>query len=112
MHLRPSDAAAIAVVAAAAVAIGALAGGHASLGTASMAFATFQAALVAVVPAVVTPWLLLQIDGRRPALPALTVLIVALFVATATLAHWIGALLLLLLRHFAAQTQDKRFYRA
>jgi hypothetical protein len=71
-----------------------------------------KAGAVALVPVLVAPWLLMQIDGRRPAIGALTIVIVALFVGTAVLAHWLGLILLLPLRHFAAQTQDNRFYRA
>jgi hypothetical protein len=71
-----------------------------------------KAAACAAVAPVITPQLLLQIDGRRPAVNAMLIVIVSLFIGTAVFAHWLSLVLLLVLRHYALKTQAGRFYRA
>lgn len=71
-----------------------------------------KAAAVGAVPPLVAPLLLLQIDGRRPAVNVMLIVIVGLFLGTAVFAHWLSLILLLALRHYALKTQAGRFYRA
>ena len=61
---------------------------------------------------VITPSLLLQIDGRRPAINFLIVFLATMFVGTAILAHWLGILLVPLVIMTANPNQAGRFYRA
>lgn len=68
--------------------------------------------VVVALPAIVTPWLLFQIDGRRAGVGAILVLIATLFLSTAVYAHWLSLFLLLLLRYYALSAQAGRFYRA
>ncbi len=67
---------------------------------------------VAAVPPLVAPVLLLQIDGRRPAINVLMTVIAGLFVGTAVFAHWLGLALIPVLHYSALQSQAGRFYRA
>ncbi len=71
-----------------------------------------KAAACAWIPPLVAPLLLLQIDGRRPAVNVMLIVIVGLFLGTAVFAHWLSLMLLLVLRHYALKTQAGRFYRA
>lgn len=67
---------------------------------------------VAALPAVSVPMLMLQIDARRPAINMLLVFIIGLFVGTAIFAHWLGLLLIPVLRYYALHSQDGRFYHS
>lgn len=71
-----------------------------------------KAAACAAIPPLTAPLLLLQIDGRRPAVNVMLIVIVGLFIGTAVFAHWLSLGLLLVLRHYALQSQAGRFYRA
>ncbi len=68
--------------------------------------------VLAALPLGIAPLILLTIDGRKPAVNVLITLIVATFVGTAVLAHWLSLALLPLLRHYALKTSAGRFYRA
>jgi hypothetical protein len=67
---------------------------------------------VALLPLLVTPWLMFQIDAKRPWINGIVTLLISLFVGTAILASWLGILLIPLLRYYALQSQTGRFYRA
>ncbi len=67
---------------------------------------------VAAIPAIAAPGLLLQIDGRRPAVNILLILIAGLFLGTAVFAHWLALVLIPVLHYWALQSQAGRFYRA
>lgn len=68
--------------------------------------------VVTAVPALVFPWIMLQIDGRRPGVGAVLVLIAGLFLGTAVYANWLSLLLPVILRYYALGSQAGRFYRA
>jgi hypothetical protein len=68
--------------------------------------------VVTALPAIMTPWLLFQIEGRRAGVGAILVLIATLFVGTAVYANWLSLLLPVLLRYYALNAQAGRFYRA
>ncbi|MBM4252760.1 MAG: hypothetical protein FJ146_12375 [Deltaproteobacteria bacterium] len=74
--------------------------------------AASRVAVVAAVPALITPSLLLQVDGRRLSVTLPLSLIVCLFVGTAVIAHWLGLALVPLLISTARGSQAGRFYRA
>jgi hypothetical protein len=74
--------------------------------------ASMKTGIVAALPAIFAPWLCFQIDARRPLISMMIIGIVSIFVCTAVIAHWLGLLLVPLLRHFALQSQEGRFYRA
>ena len=67
---------------------------------------------VACLPLLVAPWLMFQIDAKRPWINGIVTLLISLFVGTAIIASWLGLLLIPLLRHYALQSQNGRFYRA
>ena len=71
-----------------------------------------KAAVIGVLPIIITPWLVFQIDARRPAISIMILIIVSIFVATAVLAHWAGLVILPFLRYYALKTQEARFHRA
>jgi hypothetical protein len=71
-----------------------------------------KAAVVSILPILISPWLNFQIDARRPPIAIMILIIVGIFLSTAVLAHWLGLLLVPLLRHFAMTYQEGRFYRA
>lgn len=68
--------------------------------------------LITLLPSLTVPWLMFQIDAKRPGITALVTLLCSLFVGTAILATWLGILLLPLLRYYALQSQNGRYYRA
>ncbi len=92
------------------------AGGSAAVAAAGgvglYAFGALTLAAVIAVPPIVTPYLMFQIEARRPAINMLIVLIAGLFIGTAVFANPLGLLLVGLLRYYAGQTQAGRFYRA
>lgn len=67
---------------------------------------------MAGLPPLITPYLGMQIDGKRPAVNIMVLVIVGLFLGTAIFASWFSVVLIPLLRHYALKTQDGRFYRA
>ena len=73
---------------------------------------SMQLTLVCATPLYLAPCLMLQIDGRRPGIQALVILMVGLFVATAIFAHILATLLLPLVKYYGDETQAGRFYRA
>lgn len=78
----------------------------------SGSLAALRVAAVAAVPALITPSLLLQVDGRRLAVSLPLDFVVCLFVGTAVIAHWLGLALVPLLISTARSSQAGRFYRA
>jgi hypothetical protein len=111
----------VAVVAAAACLAGAAlapaltpvsAGGAAALAPWPLVDGTLKVALLTALPVLCAPWLMLQIDGRRPAVVMVPLALVTAFVGTTVLASWLGLLLLPLLRYYAVRSQAGRFYRA
>lgn len=80
-----------------------------SLGT---MVAILPAALTGAIGTLLLPWVVLQIDGKKPAIPVMTVTIMGLFVGSAMLAHPLGIVLMPLIRSFALNHQQGRFYRS
>lgn len=74
--------------------------------------ASLKIAVLAALAPLSMPLLLFQIDVRRPAVQFITATLCALFVGTAILASWFSVLLYPLLRWYALQYSDGRFYRA
>ena len=74
--------------------------------------ATLKIMLLAALAPLLMPLLLLQIDVRRPAVQYITATLSALFIGTAILASWFSVLLYPLLRWYALQYSEGRFYRA
>lgn len=68
--------------------------------------------LLAALAPLLMPLLLFQIEVRRPAVQFITATLCALFIGTAILASWFSVLLYPLLRWYALQYSDGRFYRA
>lgn len=68
--------------------------------------------LVAVVPPILAPSFSLQVDGRRPYLQIMIVVVVGLFVATAIFANPASFILVPIIRYYAKNYQNARFYRA
>ncbi len=64
------------------------------------------------VPCYLLPQIGLQIDGRRPAIQIMMLILFGLFVVTAIYAHWLSVILLPLLPSFTEQNQRGHFYRA
>ncbi len=77
-----------------------------------MAPHALKAAIIATLPILITPWLGFQIDARRPAIAIMIMIIVGIFLSTAVLAHWLGLVLVPILRYYAMTYQEGRFYRA
>ncbi len=67
---------------------------------------------VTLLPFLTAPWLMFQIDARRPWITAVVTLLVDLFVGTAILASWLSIILVPILRYYGLQSQNGRFYRA
>lgn len=97
------------VIAAVLVALGRMGSAGVTLEVANEAL---KVLVVTALPSLIVPWIMLQIEGRRPGVNATLTLIAALFVGTAVYANWLSLLLPLLLRYYALQTQAGRFYRA
>lgn len=74
--------------------------------------ASLKIAVLAALTPLLMPLLLFQIDVRRPAVQFITATLCALFMGTAILASWFSVLLYPLLRWYALQYSDGRFYRA
>ena len=74
--------------------------------------ALLKVVLLAMLAPLLMPLLLFQIDVRRPAVQFITATLCALFIGTAILASWFSVLLYPLLRWYALQYSDGRFYRA
>ena len=74
--------------------------------------ALLKVVLLAVLAPLLMPLLLFQIDVRRPAVQFITATLCALFIGTAILASWFSMLLYPLLRWYALQYSNGRFYRA
>lgn len=70
------------------------------------------AALTGALGVLLVPWVVMQIDGTKPAIPLMTVTIMGLFIGSAMLAHPLGILLVPLIRSFALNYQQGRFYRS
>jgi hypothetical protein len=70
------------------------------------------AALTGALGVLLVPWVVMQIDGTKPAIPIMTVTIMGLFIGSAMLAHPLGILLVPLIRSFALNYQQGRFYRS
>jgi hypothetical protein len=68
--------------------------------------------IIAATPTLIMPWLSLQIDGRRPLINSVVMVLGSLFLGSAILAHWFGLLLFPLVRSYAHQSQAGRYYRA
>ncbi len=80
---------------------------------ATMSFAgAYKVALVAAIPAVAAPGLLLQVDGRRPAVNVILIILAGLFLGTAVYASTFALILIPILHYYALQSQAGRFYRA
>lgn len=60
----------------------------------------------------IMPDLLLQVDGHRPFIQMTLVTLLGLFIATAIYAHPIAVVLVFLLKYYAAEAQNNRYYRA
>jgi hypothetical protein len=71
----------------------------------------FKIAVITMIPPWLLPHVVFQIDGRRPAIQIVILILVGLFLITAVYAHWLGLLLLPLVKYYADQSQDGRFYR-
>jgi hypothetical protein len=71
-----------------------------------------RASLLSAIPALFTPWIVLQIDGRRPFIPIITMVLCTLFIGTAILVSWFGVLLVPVFKYFAEAQQKDRYYRA
>ena len=71
-----------------------------------------SAALAAATPALILPGVMFQIDGRRPLITIMILILVSLFIATAITAHPLSLLLVALVKYYARTTQEGRFYRA
>lgn len=67
---------------------------------------------VTLLPFLTAPWLMFQIDARRPWITAVVTLLVNLFVGTAIIASWLSIILIPILRYYGLQSQNGRFYRA
>ena len=67
---------------------------------------------ITLLPFLTAPWLMFQIDVRRPWISAVVSLLVNLFVGTALLASWLSVILVPILRYYGLQSQNGRFYRA
>ncbi len=74
--------------------------------------ALLKIVLLAALAPLSMPLLLFQIDVRRPAVQYITATLWTLFIGTAILATWFSVLLYPLLRWYALQYSDGRFYRA
>ena len=74
--------------------------------------AVLKVVLLAALAPLLMPLLLFQIDVRRPAVQYITATLSALFIGTAILASWFSVLLYPLLRWYALQYSEGRFYRA
>lgn len=86
---------------------GALASGHGVHPVAPL-----QIFAIGALAPVTLPWLMMQIDGRRPAVVLLTSILVGLFIGTAIVAHPLSLGLIPILRYYGAKSQDGRYYRA
>jgi hypothetical protein len=71
-----------------------------------------KALIITWIPFFAFPSLMFQIDGRRPALQAVQITIVALFLGTAVLASWFSVIILPIFRYYVSGVQQGRFYRA
>lgn len=67
---------------------------------------------ITLLPFLTAPWLMFQIDARRPSITSVVSLLVNLFVGTALLASWLSIILVPILRYYGLQSQNGRFYRA
>jgi hypothetical protein len=74
--------------------------------------AILRACLLGAIPALLTPSIVLQIDGRRPFIPIITMILCTLFIGTAILVSWFGVLLVPVFKYFAEAQQKDRYYRA
>ena len=61
---------------------------------------------------IMLPWIAMQIDPRKVAIPIITIFILGLFVGTAILVNALLVLLVPFLKYYAEKSQDGRFYRA
>ncbi len=64
------------------------------------------------VPCFLLPQIGLQVDGRRPAIQIMMLVLFGLFIVTAIYAHWLSIVILFLMRSFTEQNQQGHFYRA
>lgn len=69
------------------------------------------AAILLVTP-LFTPYILFQIDARRPGINILSIIIVGLFLGTAIFAHGLAIILPLIAKTSLADNQANRFHRA
>ncbi len=67
---------------------------------------------ICYVPCFMMPYLLFQVDVRRPIIQAMTVTMLGLLVITAIYAHWVGVLILPIFRYYAGTGQLGRYYRS
>lgn len=68
--------------------------------------------VIVFVPCYLLPQIGLQVDGRRPAIQIMMLILFGLFLVTAIYAHWLSVILLVLMRSFTEQNQQGHFYRA
>ena len=63
-------------------------------------------------PICVVPNIILQIDGRRPAINMMVGFLISLFLATAIFSHLLSILLIPILFYYGLGSQSDRYYRA
>ncbi len=73
---------------------------------------SLKISVIAIIPIWLLPKIVFQIDAKRPVIQILIVILIGLFLITAVYAHWLGLLLLPILKYYADQSQQGRFYRA
>ena len=61
---------------------------------------------------VLFPSIMFQLDARRPSLQIMTIFLIALFIATAILAHWLSFLIVPLVYYYANNYQVDNYYRS
>lgn len=67
---------------------------------------------VAALSPILFPSIMFQLDARRPSLQIMTIFFIALFIATAILAHWLSFLLIPLVYYYANNYQVDNYYRS
>ena len=60
----------------------------------------------------ITPFLMFQMEPRRPVITWIALIIINLFLGTAIFAHWLAILFLPILAYYAGNYQTSRYYRA
>jgi hypothetical protein len=99
------------VLAAPAAALTALLLGLTAPSTEALADALKPAAVLLVTP-LFAPYVLFQIDARRPGVNVMGLIIVGLFLGTAVFAHWLAVIVPIIAKAAIAGNQAGRFHRA